>query len=99
MNDKIERWGDETVLICGYVERDTPLKITMNNTNKEARWKGAGMGDYYCSLCCEVGDIRSLRCPKCNARMYTNEEYNEKAKEWEAEDEAERMFWNLEGIV
>lgn len=71
----------------------------MNNTNKEARWKGAGLGDYYCSLCCEVGDIRSLRCPKCNARMYTNEEYNEKAKEWEAEDEAERAFWSLEGIV
>jgi hypothetical protein len=31
--------------------------------------------------------------------MYTNEEYNEKAKEWEAEDEAERAFWSLEGIV
>ena len=71
----------------------------MNNTNKEARWKGAGMGDYICSLCWEYGDVRSLRCPHCNARMYTNEEYNEKAREWEAEDEAERAFWSLEGIV
>jgi hypothetical protein len=73
--------------------------MIMNNTNKEARWKGAGMGDYYCSFCCEVGDIRSLRYPHCNARMYTNEEYNAKAKEWEAEDEAERAFWSMEGIV
>lgn len=31
------------------------------NTNKEARWKGARMGDYYCSLCCETGDVRSLK--------------------------------------
>ena len=51
-----------------------------------ARWKGAGMGEYYCSLCCEVGDIRELRCPKCNALMYTDEEYNRKIKEWELED-------------
>lgn len=65
------------------------------NTNKESRWKGAGMGDYYCSLCCETGDVRSLRCPNCNARMYTNEEYNEKAKEWAAEDEAAKEI--LEG--
>lgn len=69
------------------------------NANKEARWKGAGLGDYYCSLCCEVGDIREQRCPKCNALMYTDEEYAAKLEEWKAEDEAERAFWNLEGIV
>lgn len=57
------------------------------NTNKQARWKGAGLGDYYCSLCCEVGDIWEQRCPNCNALMYTNEEYNAKVKEWEADDE------------
>jgi hypothetical protein len=25
MNNKKERWGDETVVVCGYVQRDTPL--------------------------------------------------------------------------
>ena len=25
MNDKTKCWGDETVLISGYVQRDTPL--------------------------------------------------------------------------
>lgn len=57
------------------------------NANKQARWKGAGMGEYYCSLCCEVGDVRSLRCPNCEALMYTYEEYAAKVKEWELEDE------------
>lgn len=53
-----------------------------------ARWKGAGMGEYYCSRCSETVDgNRRLRCPNCNARMYTNEEYREMAKEWELEDE------------
>lgn len=64
-----------------------------------ARWKGAGLGEYYCSLCCEVGDIREQRCPSCHALMYTDEEYAEKLEEWEAEDEAERAFWSMEGIV
>ncbi len=71
----------------------------MNNTNKEARWKGAGMGEYYCSLCCEVGDVRQQRCPNCNALMYKDHEYVHKLAEWEAEDEAERAFWSMEGIV
>jgi hypothetical protein len=71
----------------------------MNNTNKEARWKGAGLGKYYCSLCCEVGDVRAQRCPNCNALMYEDHEYMHKLMEWEAEDEAERTFWSLEGIV
>jgi hypothetical protein len=53
----------------------------------EARWKGAGMGEYYCSLCCEVGDNREQRCPKCNALMYTDEEYAKKIEEWKLEDE------------
>ena len=58
------------------------------NTNKEARWKGAGMGDYYCSLCCEtVSGNRAQRCPLCNALMYTDEEYKHKLEEWELEDE------------
>lgn len=70
------------------------------NTNKEARWKGVGMGDYYCSLCCEtVSGNRERECPNCGALMYTDEEYTTKLAEWEAEDEAERAFWSLEGIV
>lgn len=38
---------------------------------KEARWKGAGMGDYYCSLCGSVysgGDEYNF-CPNCGAKM------------------------------
>ena len=59
----------------------------MMNKDKQARWKGAGMGEYYCSLCCEVGDIREQRCPNCHALMYTQQEYVQKMKEWELEDE------------
>ena len=62
------------------------------NTNKEARWKGAGMGDYYCSLCCEVGDIRAQRCPKCNALMYTDKEYAERKAWWALEDSLENIW-------
>ena len=74
-------WRDyvaNVVLNCG---------VKTMNENKLARWKGAGMGEYYCSLCQEVVDNnRRLRCPNCNARMYTNEEYIKKCKEWELED-------------
>jgi hypothetical protein len=31
--------------------------------------------------------------------MYTDAEWERALAEWEAEDEAERAFWNLEGIV
>ena len=55
-------------------------------SKKQARWKGAGLGEYYCSLCCEVGDIREQRCPNCNASMYTDEEYAIKLEEWKVED-------------
>lgn len=38
---------------------------------KEGRWKGAGMGDYYCSLCCETytGGNEYKFCPNCGAKM------------------------------
>ena len=37
---------------------------------KHGRWKGAGMGDYYCSLCCEeVSGNRHQFCPNCGAKM------------------------------
>lgn len=56
------------------------------NANKEARWKGAGMGEYYCSLCCEVGDVRERECPNCHAQMYTDEEYAQAKAWWALED-------------
>lgn len=37
---------------------------------KEARWKGAGMGDYYCSLCQETVSGNEFKyCPHCGAKM------------------------------
>ena len=37
---------------------------------QEARWKGAGMGDYYCSLCQEtVSGNKFKYCPYCGAIM------------------------------
>lgn len=42
---------------------------------KLARWKGAGLGDYYCSLCNETYGIGAERvknwhyCPNCGAKM------------------------------
>ena len=65
------------------------------NTNKEARWKGAGMGEYYCSLCCEFGDVRERRCPQCHALMYTDKEYAESKAWWALEDSLENI---LDGI-
>lgn len=38
-------------------------------TVKEARWKGAGLGDYYCSLCCEQISGQTEFCPNCHAYM------------------------------
>lgn len=37
---------------------------------KHGRWKGAGMGDYMCSLCAEVvSGNRYHYCPNCGADM------------------------------
>lgn len=37
---------------------------------KHGRWKGAGMGDYMCSLCAEVvSGNRWHYCPNCGAQM------------------------------
>ena len=58
-----------------------------NSSNSvQGRWKGAGMGEYYCRLCCEVGDVRDRVCPNCGAIMYTDKEYALKQEEWELED-------------
>jgi rubrerythrin len=38
---------------------------------KDGRWKGAGLGDYYCSLCCSTysGGDEYNYCPNCGAKM------------------------------
>lgn len=67
------------------------------NENIEARWKGWGMGDYYCSHCMEiVSGNRELRCPNCHALMYTDEEYTKKLAEWKVEDDLDKLFEELE---
>lgn len=42
----------------------------------EGRWKGAGLGDYYCSVCGFVvgGSKRTKECPECHAVMDDFEE-------------------------
>ena len=41
---------------------------------KHGRWKGAGMGDYMCSLCATVvSGNRYNYCPNCGARMDESE--------------------------
>lgn len=45
------------------------LQPTVEPT-KHGRWKGAGMGDYMCSLCATVvSGNRYHYCPNCGARM------------------------------
>lgn len=52
------------------------------NTNKEARWKGARMGDYYCSLCKEenLETIRRIKQSIKSARAEAVREFAEKVK-------------------
>lgn len=35
----------------------------------EARWKGAGFGDYMCSYCSTVVSGQPDECPECGALM------------------------------
>lgn len=57
------------------------------NEDKRARWKGVGMGEYCCSLCCEYGNVREQRCPNCHALMYTQKEYEQMMQDWGLEEE------------
>lgn len=54
----------------GTAER-VSRKVHNNATSqREGRWKGAGMGDYRCSLCDEtVGGNHHNYCPSCGAYM------------------------------
>lgn len=62
------------------------------NEDKQARWKDVGMGEYCCSLCCEVGNVREQRCPNCHALMYTQKEYEQMMKGLDLEDELYDTF-------
>jgi hypothetical protein len=67
------------MLFCGGTEMAVKY-ISESITKKPAaddkesplgRWKGAGMGDYLCSLCWEVysGGNEFKYCPNCGAKM------------------------------
>lgn len=52
------------------MEKENNQNEIKPNATKEARWKGAGMGDYYCSLCQEtVTGNELIECPHCGAKM------------------------------
>lgn len=56
---------------CSFREDYKRLYNAGYRKQKEARWKGAGMGDYYCSICCSTysgGDEFNF-CPNCGAHM------------------------------
>ena len=94
MNTIYGEWTD--CIECIYFE-DCDLKESRDGcyngeTEKLARWKGAGMGEYYCSLCCEVGDIRERVCPHCHASMYTDKEYAEAKAWWALEDSLDELL-------
>ena len=45
--------------------------LVIMNKDKSGRWKGAGLGMYYCSLClCERGNLElTSECPECHAQL------------------------------
>ena len=45
------------------------LREERGGTVGRARWKGAGMGDYYCSFCQHTMSGRTKFCPVCGAKM------------------------------
>lgn len=61
---------------CPMVADYCPVPDTPNvcrwedRAYKSARWKGAGMGDYTCSLCDETVNGNDYKyCPNCGAYM------------------------------
>ena len=67
---KSEGYTDLYLIDENFVKRAIEREIS-GSTDREGRWKGAGMGDYYCSLCQEMysgGDEYNF-CPNCGAKM------------------------------
>lgn len=54
----------ENIAVSAIMEIEEATTI-----NNEARWKGAGMGDYVCSLCWGRGYEDYKFCPHCGAVM------------------------------
>lgn len=60
---------EKCITITTSTTTTNPEKIE-NCGTKRGRWKGAGMGDYMCSLCnMVVSGNRYHYCPNCGARM------------------------------
>ena len=65
----------------------------MKNINKEARWRGAGFGDYECTLCWErVSGNRERYCPYCGATMYNDTEWEKALEKFKWEDEFDEIL-------
>lgn len=63
---------------CMNVSRQEAMRALKSSTeDREARWKGAGMGYYYCSLCQNMIGRRTKFCPECGAKMDEWEEVSE----------------------
>ena len=85
--------GDDKTFI--FPKREKPIKVV-----RQARWKGAGFGDYECTRCSDIVSGHLHRyCPNCGAMMYTDAEWEEELRAWAAEVEADKMFYSMEGIV
>lgn len=65
----IQNWENGVTKCPDYVER--LLLEWLHSRKSTARWKGAGLGDYYCSLCCSQysGGDEFNYCPNCGAKM------------------------------
>lgn len=67
-----EEWSDDNHCCCSYNRKEAEALYNAGyRKQKEGRWKGAGLGDYYCSLCCSTysgGDDYNY-CPNCGAKM------------------------------
>lgn len=62
LNDK--EYGYNTALF-DYAEAIEDLP----SAERRGRWKGAGMGDYNCSLCGHLQSGKTNYCPNCGAKM------------------------------
>jgi hypothetical protein len=63
--------ADALTLINSQEQRIKELTEENEGLRAKGRWKGAGMGDYYCSVCCNQysGGNEYNFCPNCGAKM------------------------------
>lgn len=60
--------------MSGISETNNIFLPRLNRFDESARWKGAGLGDYYCSLCQHLQSGRPRVCPNCGTEMDNSEE-------------------------